>query len=130
GNLLLYAVKHQSGEDRSYRVDRIQGAQVTQTTFVPRYLVELTPSGPISAPPIERRSSDLGFSVSRTLRTPRHRLTQKASRYGPKYIFSCLACNKRFTKTSYNASLNVHKNKQGYPCSGRTGMYITTKMGN
>lgn len=57
GNLLLYAVKHHTGEDRSYRVDRIQGAQVTQQPFVPRYAVELTPSGPISAPPTAQRSS-------------------------------------------------------------------------
>ena len=30
GNLLLYAVKHNTGEDRSYRVDRIQGARATK----------------------------------------------------------------------------------------------------
>lgn len=53
-NLLLYAVKHETGEDRSYRVDRIQGAQATETPFSPRYLVELTPAGPISAPPKAR----------------------------------------------------------------------------
>lgn len=40
GNLLLYAVKHNTGEDRSYRVDRIQGAKVTDTPFRPRYAVE------------------------------------------------------------------------------------------
>ena len=45
GNLLLYAVKHQTGEPRSYRVDRIQGAEATQVSFVPRYLIELTPAG-------------------------------------------------------------------------------------
>jgi hypothetical protein len=129
GNLLLYAVKHQSGEDRSYRVDRIQGAQVTQTTFVPRYLIELTPSSPISIPPVERKSSGFGFPVSRKPRTARRGFTQRASRYGPKYIFSCLACSKRFTRTSYDTSLKAHKNKQGYPCPGRTGIYVTTKYG-
>jgi len=51
GNLLLYAVKHTTGEDRSYRVDRIQGAQATQTSFSPRYLIELTPMGLIYARP-------------------------------------------------------------------------------
>lgn len=50
GNLMLYAVKHHTGDVRSYRVDRIQGAQTTRTAFVPRYLVELTPSGSMSAP--------------------------------------------------------------------------------
>ncbi|GFP32674.1 hypothetical protein HKBW3S42_00980 [Candidatus Hakubella thermalkaliphila] len=60
GNLLLYAVKHNTGEDRSYRVDRIQGAEVTKVPFTPRYIVELTSSGPISAPPTTRRTSRSG----------------------------------------------------------------------
>ncbi len=42
GNLLLYAVKHGTREERSYRVDRIQGAEVTKIPFIPRYAVELT----------------------------------------------------------------------------------------
>jgi predicted nucleotidyltransferase component of viral defense system len=51
GNLLLFAVRHQTGKLRSYRVDRIQGAVATSESFVPRYMIELTPSGPVSAPP-------------------------------------------------------------------------------
>ena len=54
GNLLLHAVKHETGEPRSYRVDRIQGAQLSQVSFSPRYVVELTPTGPIFAPPTRR----------------------------------------------------------------------------
>lgn len=46
GNLLLFAVRHNTIEPRSYRVDRIQGAEITNTSFVPRHAVELTPSGP------------------------------------------------------------------------------------
>jgi hypothetical protein len=42
GTLLLMAVRADSGESRSYRVDRIQGAKVTQCVFTPRYAVELT----------------------------------------------------------------------------------------
>ena len=57
GNLLLYAVKHETGEPRSYRVDRIQGAVATQVSFIPRYLIELTPSGVIVAAPAARQSS-------------------------------------------------------------------------
>jgi len=48
GNLLLFAVRHNTIEPGSYRVDRIQGAEITNTSFVPRHAVELTPSGPIS----------------------------------------------------------------------------------
>ncbi len=42
GNFLLYGVKSDTGEVRSYRVDQIAGATVTQRTFIARYLVELT----------------------------------------------------------------------------------------
>lgn len=43
GNLLLYAVKHQTGETRAYHVDRIQNIEATKISFVPRYAIELTP---------------------------------------------------------------------------------------
>ncbi len=50
GNILLYAVRHEDGESRSYRVDRIQGATATNVSFVPRYAIELTASGPLHVP--------------------------------------------------------------------------------
>lgn len=43
GNFLLFAVKHNTNELRSYRVDRIQGAEVATTSFTPKYAIELTP---------------------------------------------------------------------------------------
>jgi predicted nucleotidyltransferase component of viral defense system len=42
GHLLLHAVRHQDGQSRSYRVDRIVNAAISQQSFRPRYLVELT----------------------------------------------------------------------------------------
>jgi predicted DNA-binding transcriptional regulator YafY len=50
GDILLYAVKTDTGEPRSYRLDRIESAQATSQAFTPRYAVELTPTetGPIS----------------------------------------------------------------------------------
>lgn len=122
GDLLLYAVKRDTGEDRSYRVDRIQGAEVTKIPFTPRYVVELTTSGPISAPPIARRTS--GFETIGPRRTKSRRRTPS---YGPKYIFKCTLCGRQFTRKSYNSSLRPHKNKRGYPCPSRIGMYITMK---
>ena len=121
GNLLLYAVKHNTGEPRAYRVDRIQGAEVTNESFTPRYVVELTPSGPISAPPVTRRSSSKSKSKIHS------RSRRRTSNFGQKYVFKCTICGKQFTRNSYNSSLNKHKNKEGYPCFGRTGIYITTK---
>ncbi len=56
-NFVLYAVRSDSGESRSYRVDRIQGASVTNQSFTPRYLIELTTAGPLSIPPTARTGS-------------------------------------------------------------------------
>ena len=48
GNFVLHAIRRESGEHRSYRVDRMQGAYVVGESFAPRYLVELTSEGPRS----------------------------------------------------------------------------------
>ena len=123
GNLLLYAVKHNTGEDRSYRTDRIQGAEVTKLAFKPRYVVELTASGPISAPLTGRETISKSIR-SPSIKTPRRRRT---STLGPKYIFKCPLCGKRFSHKSYESSLNKHKDRQGYPCPGTFGIYVSTK---
>jgi predicted nucleotidyltransferase component of viral defense system len=47
GDLLLCAIKHETGETRTYRVDRIQGVEVSKTPFSPRYQIELTPASTI-----------------------------------------------------------------------------------
>lgn len=57
GDLLLFGVKADTGESRSYRLDRIQIATVTKQPFQPRFVVELTASGPLSAPAIWRTKS-------------------------------------------------------------------------
>lgn len=127
GNLLLYAVKHATGEDRSYRVDRIQAANVTKVLFSPRYIIELTASGPGSIQPtIRREIGASGFGPGRRGLSGRSS-RKRTSDFGPKYVFQCSLCGKQFTHRSYDASLNPHKNKQGFPCPGRYGMYITTE---
>jgi len=62
GNLLLFALKHKTSEPRSFRVDRIQGAKATSVSFVPKYVIELTPSGAVPAPPLVRQASGLKTS--------------------------------------------------------------------
>ena len=127
GNLLLYAVKHETGEDRSYRVDRIQSAEVTKISFTPRYAIELSAAGPISSPMTTMRAN--GISRTRPLRiksTVRRPKTFTSS-YGPKYVFQCSYCGKRFTHKSNDSTLNKHKDKHGYPCPGRTGFFVDMK---
>ena len=53
GDLLLFGVKTDTGDARSYRLDRIRSAAVTRRAFQPRYEVELTASGLLDAPPVE-----------------------------------------------------------------------------
>jgi len=67
GNYVLHSIRVDSGEHRSYRVDRIQGAAVTARSFTPRYLVELTPEGPLFVPPVAPRPR----AITRGPRGPR-----------------------------------------------------------
>lgn len=48
GDLLLFGVKSDTGESRSYRLDRIGSATVTRHAFRPRYAIELTESRPLT----------------------------------------------------------------------------------
>ena len=127
GNLLLYAVKHTTGENRSYRVDRIQGVTVTSVPFTPRYAIELTAAGYVSVPAIKSRGPTLKSLAAKTTKPTLSRSNKKSLSSGPKYVFRCSLCGKQFTHTSYNAKIGEHKNKQGYSCFGRIGIYITTK---
>ncbi|MEX2516758.1 MAG: nucleotidyl transferase AbiEii/AbiGii toxin family protein [Gammaproteobacteria bacterium] len=132
GNLLLYAVRHNSGEPRSYRVDRILGADTTNTSFMPRYQIELTPAGPLSAPSLSQSTSLPDFSARKPagktrIERPSSRRSSNLAGYGPKYVFQCTVCDKKFTRKKHNATLNPHKNKQGRDCPGRIGMYVETK---
>jgi len=122
GDLLLSAIRHNTNEPRTYRVDRIQGAEVTNTSFVPKYAVELTPSGPISAPKLTRSSTGVLFSSPSVKRSRSIR-----ANFGPVYIIECPFCGKKFNRKKMNTRLNQHKDKNGYPCSGRRGYLVDTK---
>lgn len=47
GHLLVYALKHETGEVRAYRVDRIQGVRITDMPFRPSYAIELSAALPV-----------------------------------------------------------------------------------
>ncbi len=126
GDLLLFGVKVDTGESRSYRLDRIRSATVTRQPFQARYTVELTSSGPLTTPLIERSRGattisglSLPFAAHKSTRP---RQAKPAGPFGMKYSFECTLCGKRFIRTTYDATLNPHKTKQGWPCPGRVGI--------
>jgi predicted nucleotidyltransferase component of viral defense system len=119
GNLVMYAVKLPTAETRSFRTDRIISATITQRTFTPRYSIDFIPEGPVRL--------SVKQTTTRSLNVPRRQTRISKSRGGPKYVFTCSICGKSFTRSTHNSRLNPHKNKQGMPCYGRTGLYKTTK---
>ena len=119
GNIVLHAIKSRGDEHRSYRVDRIGGAQVTRESFVPRYAVELSPHGSILVVPTPARSTS---STGRRWSTRVSR-----SSVGPRYIYECTYCGKHFGRKKPTTRLNPHKDKSGYACSGRTAVYVDTR---
>jgi predicted nucleotidyltransferase component of viral defense system len=110
GNYILHAIRSNSGEHRSYRIDRMAGATVTSQVFSPRYTVELTSTGPLNVPPSPPRAS-----------------TVAPARQGPTYVFRCPVCHKTFNRKTMDYALNAHKNPRGYPCPGRTATFIRTR---
>jgi predicted nucleotidyltransferase component of viral defense system len=55
GNLVLHALRADSKQHRSYRVDRIQSARATNRPFIPTHAVEFSSAGPLAAPLQTRR---------------------------------------------------------------------------
>ena len=62
GNLLLYGVRADNSETRSYRVDRIASVRVTSVPFNPRYKVEMTTSQPLVVLPVAARLGGRSFT--------------------------------------------------------------------
>jgi predicted nucleotidyltransferase component of viral defense system len=126
GNYVLHAVKFETGEARSYRVDRIEGAEVTQQTFSPRYLVELTTEGPLVIP---ESAVGIGISGSSGWGPPARRPVQRSawSNSGPTYIYRCPFCEKLFRRKTMDPKLNPHKTSDGWDCPGRLGTYEDTR---
>jgi len=133
-NVLLYAVRADNGQIRAYSISNINGASITDMVFVPRYQIELSP-GSVSVPPISSTSGDghlLGIPQGRRESTvPRRgsygrRQTSVRHTTGPTYVFRCPVCQKTFKRKTMNGKLNPHRNKSGWNCMGRMGIYERT----
>ncbi len=121
GNLLLQSIRYNDGESRSYRFDRMQSVQVLEQTFIPRFAIEITSAGHLPVHQLTRNTT--ARQPSRTFSSQR----TSSSNSGPTYIYKCGICQKEFRRNKMDSKLNSHKNKSGYKCSGRTGIYLRTK---
>tara|TARA_R110000744_G_scaffold91550_2_gene177561 strand:- start:329 stop:1798 length:1470 start_codon:yes stop_codon:yes gene_type:complete len=126
-NIILHAHSVDRDEHRSYRVDRIQGARVTNQPFSPRHEIELAPQGPVRvAPSVARPVTSLRARPQRTTRTTT--AGRQAAAFGrPVHIYQCPICSKKFRRSKQDSHLNPHKNDWGGQCPGRTGFYVETK---
>jgi len=100
-------------QPRSYRIERILGATIMSRGFTPRYVIELTPSGPLAAPYTPRGSTSTGRQPP-SMRRPTGNARPKTT-----YLYRCPICSKRFERSSMDPTLRTHKNSPGYPCAGR-----------
>ncbi len=115
GNYLLHAVKVQTGENRTYRIDRIQSIEVTDKIFRPRYNIELT-SITTTTPSISSRSNKTSRRTSSRRRSVNYG--------GMTYRIQCPLCGKTFKRSKYDTKLNPHKDKHGMNCPGRVGYVV------
>lgn len=112
GNLLLFAWETGETHIKAFNVDRIQNVRATRRSFIPRYRVEFSATGPMSAPP-----------TATPIRNPSSTRRIRTSE-GPLYVIECPICGKRFRRKKNDSKLRAHKSKDGWPCSGRTGFLV------
>ena len=128
GDILLHTHDRAHDAHRTLRIDRIEGARVTNQSFTPRYQIQLSPQGPVRVASAQYRASPSAprSTLGGITRTPARKAARQTSG-GPKYVFQCPNCQKKFTRTKNESKLNVHKNEWGGQCSSRTGYLIDTR---
>jgi DNA-directed RNA polymerase subunit RPC12/RpoP len=118
GRLLLHAERSDGTGHRTYGIDKIGGIRTTTTPFRPRYPVEFSAHGALTAPPQSRTSRNRATSTG---------LGRTRTRAGPVYIYRCARCGKELRHSKRDATLRAHKDRSGRPCSGRRGIYTGTR---
>lgn len=113
GHLILHALRSDSHQHRSYRVDQIQSVQVTTRPFRPLYRVEFAASGAMSAPPARGALT----------------MARSRSRSGRSYLVECPTCDRMFRRTTRTTTLRAHNDADGYPCRGRHGHVVDEAYG-
>lgn len=123
GNRLFYGFHKEDNQSKAFIINKIQSVEVTNIPYIEReHPVEITASGEVSMPPVRSGSRQIykNFVKPRIRRSYRNSF----SYLGPKHIYECYHCNKKFRRKQMNSKLNPHKDKSGYFCPGRVGNYL------
>lgn len=104
---------HTSGPGiKSFFHHKIQAIKKTNTTFEPRFPVELSKAGEFAG----------RTYFGATFGSPIRRRAGRAPSFGMKiYIVECSYCGKRFPRKKYRTRLRRHKDRYGNLCYGRSG---------
>ena len=114
GNLLLYAWERESGQVKAFNVAKMSDVRVTDRSFSPRYLVELT--GVSATAPRRPRTS----GSSRVPAAP-----ARARSVGPIYKFRCASCGRKFRRKKNDPTLRRHTYpRSSAQCPGRRGYLV------
>ena len=106
GNRLFYGFEREANHAKAYSISKIQSIEITNMAYTEKYPVEISSSGYISMPPI-RRTSNVSMAKNDS-----------------RYVYECPICERKFYRKKRNSKLNPHKDKNGWPCSGRRGILI------
>ncbi len=106
GNRLFYGFEREVNHPKAFSISKIQSIEITNISYVEKYTVEISSSGHISMPPIRRA------------------LNSEAVLNHSKYTYQCPICERKFYRIKRNSRLNPHKDKEGWPCSGKHGILI------
>ena len=122
GNVLLYARELEAGHIKAYKLDEMSSVTTTGRTFSPRYQVEISSFSPVGTFATSTRSRG-----TRTTSGAHRSSSSRASHRGPRYVFECSYCGKRFEHRTNDPTLRAHKDKGGWNCQGRRGYWVDTR---
>ena len=100
---------------RSLVAENIESIENTEEKFDPQFQIELSKAG-------ETPENPFLFDPNKPKRSPSYRRPH----YGPKYVYRCGSCGKKFYRTTQKPTNKTHKSKSGYICHGY-GIYVSMK---
>ncbi len=106
GNRLFYGFEREANHAKAYSISNIQSIEITNIAYAEKFPVEISSSGAISMPPTRRMANN------------------PISKNDSSFVYECSICERKFYRKNKNLKLYPHKNKEGWPCSGRRGILV------